>query len=117
MKYDVLVSMYQRLEGTTKRLEKTFYLSEFLRTAEDLDKVMLLVQGKVFPNWDARELGMAGKLLLKAIALSTGASAEKIESVWREAGDMGTVAARCSAMPCRNVGSVHGNCRALRVRS
>jgi len=92
MEYKSLVGVYERLESTTKRLEKTHVLSEFLKSADNLDIVMLLVQGKVFPNWDQRELGMAAKLLLKAISLSTGAPFEKIESVWLETGDLGTVA-------------------------
>lgn len=93
MKYEVLVGVYERLEATTKRLEKTDILSEFLKSADELDKVLLLVQGRLFPNWDQRELGMAAKLLVKAIATATGAPAEKIESVWKETGDIGTVAA------------------------
>ena len=93
MKYEVLVGVYERLEATTKRLEKTFVLSEFLKSADDLDKVLLLLQGKVFPNWDQRELGMASKLLLKAISTATGAPLEKIEAVWKKTGDLGTVAA------------------------
>ncbi len=92
MKYSVLVGVYERLEATSKRLEKTFILSEFLRTADNLDKVMLLVQGRVFPNWDQRELGMAARLLVKALSVATGASLEKIESVWKETGDLGMVA-------------------------
>ncbi|MEM3153953.1 MAG: ATP-dependent DNA ligase [Candidatus Woesearchaeota archaeon] len=92
MKYEVLVGVYERLEAITKRLEKTFILSEFLKAADDLDKVLLLVQGRVFPNWDNRELGMASKLLLKAISTATGAPLEKIEFLWKETGDLGTVA-------------------------
>ncbi len=87
------MEVYERLEATTKRLEKTFILSEFLKSADDLDKVLLLVQGRLFPNWDQRELGMAAKLLIKAIATATGAPAEKIESVWKKTGDIGNVAA------------------------
>ncbi len=92
MKYSVLVGVYERLEATTKRLEKTFILSEFLKSADDLDKVVLLVQGRLFPNWDQRELGMASKLLVKAISLATGADLEKIEALWKQTGDIGTVA-------------------------
>src|SRR5574341_76252 len=92
MKYEVLVGVYERLESTTKRLEKTFILSEFLKSADDLDKVLLLVQGRVFPNWDQRELGMASKLLLKAISTATGAPLERIEAVWKTTGDLGSVA-------------------------
>jgi len=93
MKYSTLVGVYERLEATTKRLEKTSILSEFLKSADELDRVMLLVQGRVFPNWDTSELGMAAKLLVKAISLATGASLDKIDSLWKETGDLGTVAA------------------------
>jgi DNA ligase-1 len=92
MKYSVLVGVYERLEATSKRLEKTFILSEFLKSADDLDKVVLLVQGRVFPNWDTRELGMASQLLLKSLALASGSPANKIESLWKSSGDLGTVA-------------------------
>lgn len=92
MEYGELVDVYEKLESTSKRLEKTFVLSEFLKTADNLDRVTLLVQGRVFPSWDTRELGIAAKLVLKAIATATGASAERIDTVWRETGDLGSVA-------------------------
>lgn len=88
MKYAELVGVYERLEGTAKRLEKTAILSEFLKNVSD-EKVLLLVQGRVFPNWDPRELGVAAKLLVKAVQVATGASLEKIEGVWMEKGDLG----------------------------
>lgn len=93
MKYGELVKVYARLEGTTKRLEKTAILSEFLKTTSD-EKVLLLVQGRVFPNWDQRELGVASKLILKAMSVASGASQEKIEQAWRETGDIGEAAAK-----------------------
>lgn len=92
MKYSELVGVYERLESTSKRLEKTFILSEFLKTADDLERVMLLVAGRVFPAWDQRELGMAAKLVLKAVSVATGASSEKIEDMWKEKADLGLVA-------------------------
>ncbi len=91
MKYSELVEVYSKLEATTKRLEKTSILSEFLKSTSD-EYALLLVQGKVFPNWDDRVLGMASKLVLKAISTATGASAEKIQKSWRKSGDLGTVA-------------------------
>ncbi|MBW2969225.1 DNA ligase, partial [Candidatus Woesearchaeota archaeon] len=91
MKYAELVGIYNKLESTTKRLEKTFYLSNFLKTVDsaDLDKVLLLIQGKIFPSWDERKIGMAARLLLKAIQLSTGLNAEK---EWKQTGDLGKAA-------------------------
>ncbi|MBN1644931.1 ATP-dependent DNA ligase [Candidatus Woesearchaeota archaeon] len=91
MKYAELVGVYTQLEGTSKRLEKTHYLSEFLKTIDsaDLSKVLLLIQGKVFPSWDKRKIGVAARLLLKAIQISTGIDPEK---EWKQTGDLGKAA-------------------------
>jgi len=94
MKYSNLVEVYQKLESTTKRLEKTFYLSEFLRIVneKDIDKVILLIQGKIFPDWDQRVIGVASRILVKAINTATGASVDEIEKIWKKTGDLGDVA-------------------------
>ncbi|MBW2984288.1 ATP-dependent DNA ligase [Candidatus Woesearchaeota archaeon] len=94
MEYQNLVNIYQRLEATTKRLEKTYVISEFLKRveAEDLPKVILLLQGKVFPNWDPSKIGVASRLILKAIAISTGIDTKKIEESWKRSGDLGKTA-------------------------
>lgn len=94
MEYKTLTDVYEKLESTPKRLEKTHILALFLRNSDHLDEVMLLVQGRVFPIWDEREIGMASRLLLKAIATSTGASQEKIEGEWKKIGDLGEVASK-----------------------
>jgi DNA ligase-1 len=95
MQYQALVEVYGRLEKTAKRLEKTSIFAKFLTTIPDaeLDHVMLLVQGRVFPQWDSREVGMSTKLLLKAIALAAGTADEKVEAHWVQSGDLGATAA------------------------
>ncbi|MBW3001610.1 ATP-dependent DNA ligase [Candidatus Woesearchaeota archaeon] len=94
MKYLALVGVYEQLEGTSKRLEKTFYLSEFLKTVplEEMGTVMLLVQGKVFPAWDERKIGMAARLLLKSINIASGIDTAEIEKEWKKTGDLGKTA-------------------------
>ncbi len=94
MNYLSLVEVYQDLEGTTKRLEKTFYLSEFLKTLkhDEAEHLLLLISGKLFPDWDAREVGMASRLILKALGLATGFQQDKLEVVWKEKGDLGDTA-------------------------
>ena len=94
MQYSKLAKIYQELESTTKRLEKTYLLSEFLKTVsdEDLEHVMLLLEGRVFPAWDSREIGVAARTLLKSISVATGKEAEKIEELWKKIGDLGEVA-------------------------
>ena len=51
MKYCKLVDLYEYLEQTPARLEKTAAIADFIRDADskELEKVTLLVQGKVFP--------------------------------------------------------------------
>ncbi|MBI5065872.1 ATP-dependent DNA ligase [Candidatus Woesearchaeota archaeon] len=94
MHYSKLVEVYEKLESTTKRLEKTKILSDFLKKISDdeIDHLMLLVQGRVFPNWDQRELGVAIKLLIKAIKITTGAEEKKIYDTLKKTGDIGETA-------------------------
>jgi DNA ligase 1 len=91
MKYVDVTAMYEKLAKTTKRLEKTHHLALFLRkvSVKDLSSVILLSQGLVFPKWDERKVGLASRLVLKAISQATGYSVEKIESVWKTTGDLG----------------------------
>jgi DNA ligase 1 len=95
MKYLYLVNLYQSFESTSRRLDKTYYLSRFLKEvpSEDLSKVVLLIQGRVFPTFDNRKIGVASKLVLKAINLSSGIEVSKVEAEWRETGDLGQAAA------------------------
>lgn len=94
MQYSKLVDVYEKLESTTKRLEKTKIISDFLKRISDdeIDHLMLLVQGRVFPNWDQRELGVAIKLLIKAIKITTGAEEKKIYDTLKKTGDIGETA-------------------------
>ena len=94
MLYADLAAIYEKLEKTSKRLEKTYYISKLLeKTAvAELPRIILLIQGRVFPKWDERKIGVAGKLVIKAIAISTGISAEEVEKEWAKVGDLGLVA-------------------------
>lgn len=94
MKYAELVSLYEKLESTPKRLEKTYYLSEFLKKTptNDLSTTLLLLQGRVFPDWDERNIGIAARLVLKALYTTTGISVEDLEKRWKKIGDLGKVA-------------------------
>jgi len=91
MNYEQLVEMYEKLESTTKRLEKTLALSEFLKKIpiDDLQHTILLVQGTVFPLWDSSKIGVASRIVLKAIATAVGISPEKVEADWKKTGDLG----------------------------
>lgn len=93
MDYSELVEVYEKIEATTKRLQKTYYISELLKktSVDDLGMIMLMLQGKIFPDWDETKIGMSEKLILKAINKSTGADTKKVESEWKKLGDLGKV--------------------------
>ncbi|BDZ67525.1 hypothetical protein GCM10025860_09730 [Methanobacterium ferruginis] len=97
MLYNELVTVYQDLDSTTKRLEKTNILSNFLAKVgeeepEILPIVTLLSLGKIFPTWSEEELGLGAKLLMKAISMVVGVSPEEVENQMRETGDIGLAA-------------------------
>jgi len=93
MKYLDLVNIYEELGGTTKRLEKTHIISQFLKKipSEKLPMITILLQGRLFPQYDERKIGVAARLVVKAIQVSTGRSENKIEAEWKKTGDLGIV--------------------------
>jgi len=99
MLYQELVQVYAALAATPKRLEKTHLLATFIKKLnnQDMNHVLLLLQGLVFPLWDERKLGIADKLVLRAIHLATGTPTENIEQLWKQHGDLGDATAVCVA--------------------
>ena len=94
MKYSELAAVYEKLDSTTKRLEKTGHLSDFLKNIPEdpLEEVVLLLQGRIFPAWDEREIGVAAQLITKAISLASGNDIRSVEKEWKKTGDLGNVA-------------------------
>src|SRR3989344_1876145 len=94
MYYEDLVNIYSQLEKTAKRLEKVDIISEFLKKAskEDLSRIINLLQGKVYADWEDLKLGVSERLILKVINQATGISQDKIENLWKKKGDLGKVA-------------------------
>src|SRR3989344_3535486 len=93
MRYSELCKIYEELSGTTKRLEKTAILSDFLKKIHDKDKdVRYLLLGSLYPAYDAREIGISTQTVIKALAKATGINDDKIVGEWKKIGDLGQVA-------------------------
>jgi len=94
MKYAELVEVYTELEKTSKRLEKTSIIAKLFKktNADDIEVIVLLIQGRIFPNWDETKIGVASRLVLKAINIATGIEVNKLEDEWKKKGDLGLVA-------------------------
>ena len=82
------------MEQTTSRLILTDYLvSLFKKTpAKIIDKTVYLIQGKLHPDYEGIELGIAEKMALRALSLSSGAEMVSILEVYRKTGDIGDTA-------------------------
>jgi DNA ligase-1 len=91
MKYSFMADTYEKIEATTKRLEMTDYLVEFLKKTptEVIDKVAYLTQGKLYPDFVGIEIGVAEKMAIRAVARATGRSEREIEEDTKKTGDLG----------------------------
>ncbi|MEM3478948.1 MAG: ATP-dependent DNA ligase [Candidatus Bathyarchaeia archaeon] len=94
MDYSLVTEAYEKIEGTTKRLEMTDYLVELLMKTpkEVIDKVVYLTQGKLYPDYVGIELGVAERLALRAVAKVAGRKEEEIEEDLARTGDLGETA-------------------------
>ena len=94
MQYIELVHLYDKLGETSKRLDKTYYLAEFLKKISDKDipTAVLLLRGRVFPEWDDQKIGIAARMVLKSLNITTGVSIVDLEKKWKNIGDLGKVA-------------------------
>src|SRR5256712_11638859 len=94
MQFARVVDAYEKIEATTKRLEMTELLVGLLRETpkEDLDKVVYLTQGRIHPDYEGIELGLAEKMGMRVLAHATGMDDARIGRLWKEKGDLGLVA-------------------------
>ncbi len=93
MLYLELAKIYEKLESTTKRLEKTSILAEFLsHLSEKEGYIVLLAAGSIFHAYEEKEIGVSSQLTIKAISRATGVSSDDIVRKWKSIGDLGKVA-------------------------
>ncbi|MEM2140188.1 ATP-dependent DNA ligase [Nitrososphaera sp.] len=96
MDFKPLVETFAEMEQTSSRIALTDYLVSLLKkTPPDLiDKVTYLIQGKLYPDYEGIEMGLAEKMALRAIASSSGKNLSAVEKVYRETGDIGDTAGK-----------------------
>jgi DNA ligase 1 len=96
MDFKPLVETFAEMEQTSSRIALTDYLVSLLKkTPSDLiDKVTYLIQGKLYPDYEGVEMGVAERMALRAIAISSGKNLSAVEAVYRETGDIGDTAGK-----------------------
>jgi DNA ligase 1 len=92
MDYSKICDVYEALEETTKGLEKTKILADFLDTIKENSNYIYLIQGRVFADYDPRELGMSAQLAVRAIAKASGHEDKDVINEFKKIGDLGRVA-------------------------
>lgn len=91
MEYQKLASVYERLEKTPSKLEKTDIIAELLEETPDelLDIVPSLLMGRIFPDWSQLEMGMGPGLLYDSICFIAGVGKDVLKDTIRDEGDIG----------------------------
>jgi DNA ligase-1 len=85
------VETFELMEQTSSRIALTGYLVTLLKMtpANIIDKVTYLIQGKLYPDYEGIEMGVAEKMVLRAIATSSGKDVSEIERIYQKTGDLG----------------------------
>ncbi|MBN1389878.1 MAG: ATP-dependent DNA ligase [Candidatus Thermoplasmatota archaeon] len=94
MLYSDLCSFYGRIEELSGRLEMTDQLVELYRITplELIETVVRLTKGEIRPGYEGLEMGVAEKLVLKALYMVTMLPVEEIEEERVRKGDIGSAA-------------------------
>jgi DNA ligase-1 len=94
MDFSYIADAFEKMETTTSRLTLTDYLVELLKKtpAEIIDQVIYLVQGKLRPDYEGIELGLAEKMALRSLSNSSGLDMSSLLEVYRKTGDLGDTA-------------------------
>ncbi|TLX83661.1 MAG: ATP-dependent DNA ligase [Thaumarchaeota archaeon] len=96
MKFSFVAETLKFMESTTKRLELTKYLVDLFKITppEIISEVVYLLQGKLRPDHEGIEMGIAEKIAIKAISKSAGIPVKKIQQEYNKLGDFGQAASK-----------------------
>ncbi len=94
MEYLALAQAYRKIEGTSKRLEIIEYLADIFRESSPslVGKIAFMLQGKIAPDFEGMEFGVAEKLALLALVEATGIPEAEVTGHFRKTGDIGETA-------------------------
>ncbi len=102
-----LAEACERIAGTTKKLEKTTIVAEYLksRTLEEASVSAVFLSGRPFPVWEETTLQVGGSLLWRIVAQLSGKTEAELTAAYRQLGDLGAVAE--AVLPaCSSIGHV-----------
>jgi len=92
--FSKLAAVYEELEKTSSGNKLREILSKFFKAVpkEDIDKIAYLTLGRIGPEFEEIDLGMAEKMVLKSIAMAFNESEDNVKKLFKKFGDVGFVA-------------------------
>ncbi|MBZ5705358.1 MAG: ATP-dependent DNA ligase [Acidobacteriia bacterium] len=89
-----LAEACEQIANTTKKLEKTAIVADYLksRTPEDGAASVVFLSGRPFPVWEETTLQVGGTLLWRTVAELSGKTEQELRAAYRRHGDLGAVA-------------------------
>jgi DNA ligase 1 len=96
MYFAELTSLFDELSAYSSRLKKTDIIAGFLTRASTdvIEIICTFLTGRIFPAWDTRDIGVAGKTVVKVIADISGKSNDEVVESYRDTGNLGITAER-----------------------
>jgi DNA ligase 1 len=94
LKYADVAGYFEKLEGTSGRLQMTEILASLFKETPkpELPILAYLMQGKLRPDYEGVELGIAEKLALRALSTASSRTAQEVKDAYTKAGDIGSAA-------------------------
>ncbi|MDG7012660.1 MAG: ATP-dependent DNA ligase [Nitrososphaerota archaeon] len=94
MLYSAVARSYADLERISGRNEITNLLAQLLKSTplEELPPLVYMTQGKLRPDYEGVELGLAEKLALRALASASGSEPARVYTAYVKHGDIGAAA-------------------------
>jgi len=95
MLFKDLVQTLEDMSKTSSKLEKSTIAAELLKKTDEDEIVILsrLIIGKLFPEWELRDLGVSEKTVLRVLSEMSN-SERQVVKLYKELGDLGSVAER-----------------------
>ncbi|MFT4310282.1 MAG: ATP-dependent DNA ligase [Candidatus Woesearchaeota archaeon] len=99
MNFIDVAHLFETVQKTQKRIEKTAIIAQSIEQADiqDVFSILLLLQGRVFPFAQRKKLNVSGQTVIKALQRATGVSLTLIQTQYKQLGDLGLVAQYCVA--------------------
>jgi DNA ligase-1 len=96
MRFDELAAYLERLEATRSRNELVRIVSDLYSacSADDIEPVTYLIQGRLAPFFVPVEIGLGERLLISAMGIAYSLPKEEVSKTYRQVGDLGATAQR-----------------------